>query len=397
MKLQSIFRGIVLSGVSIAYVTSANSFTEALTQGKANGDIRIRYETVQQDNALEDANALTLRTRIGYKTGELNGFSAFTEFEDVRITAGVDDYSVPPTGFQTGEFSVVADPEVTELDQGFLQYSNGSFTAKVGRQVMVFDNHRFIGHVGWRQDRQTFDGASFNLKPNKNLSLNYNYINKRNRIFAEAADQDSNDHLLHAAYKTPIGTITGYAYLLEQDNALDTTYDTFGLRFNGQNGKWSYIAELASQSFEAGTIEADANYIMAELGYNFGPVTVKGSYELLGSDNGNYGFSTPLATLHKFNGWADLFLATPTQGLEDTAISIGGKLFQGAWIIRYHNFSTDESAPNDDLGDEVDFEYKRKFAKHYNFGLRAAFYSDADGPGGRVDTDKVWFWVGASF
>lgn len=397
MKIKKTFRNIAVLGLGIGHIASADSFTDALTQGKATGDIRIRYEGVQQDNALEDADALTIRTRIGYKTGEVSGFSAFAEFEDVSVVAGLDDYSVPPTGFQTGEFSVIADPEVTELDQAFLQYSTDLFTAKVGRQVMVFDNHRFIGHVGWRQDRQTFDGAAFNLKPIENLSLNYNYIDGRNRIFAEQADQDSNDHLLHAAYKTSIGTITGYAYLLEQDNALETTYDTYGVRFAGKSGKVSYIAEFATQSFEAGATEADANYIMAELGYSFGPVTVKGSYELLGSDDNNYGFTTPLATLHKFNGWADVFLATPREGLQDVAISVGGKLNKGAWVITYHDFSADESSLNDDLGDELDFEYKRNFATNYNFGIRAAFYSDADGPNGRVDTDKIWLWVGAKF
>ncbi len=40
-------------------------------------------------------------------------------------------------------------------------------------------------------------------------------------------------------------------------------------------------------------------------------------YELLGSDDGVAAFQTPLATLHKFNGFADQFLVTPAGGLQD--------------------------------------------------------------------------------
>ena len=83
--------------------------------GKLYGDFRLRYETVEQNNALEDADALTLRSRIGYKTASYEGFSALIEVEDVREI--VDDFSVPPAGVRPGQFSVIADPEGTEVDQ----------------------------------------------------------------------------------------------------------------------------------------------------------------------------------------------------------------------------------------------------------------------------------------
>ncbi len=51
---------------------------------------------------LKDATALTLRTKVGYSTGSYEGFSALIEFEDSRIVAGEDDFSVPPIGFKPG-------------------------------------------------------------------------------------------------------------------------------------------------------------------------------------------------------------------------------------------------------------------------------------------------------
>jgi hypothetical protein len=35
------------------------------------------------------------------------------------------------------------------------------------------------------------------------------------------------------------------------------------------------------------------------------------------------GFTTPLATLHKFQGWADKFLTTPVNGLADLYVNAG--------------------------------------------------------------------------
>ena len=78
---------------------------------------------------------------------------------------------------------------------------------KVGRQVITLDDHRFVGHVGWRQDRQTFDAVSAKYAATDNLELFYSYLYKRNRIFAEAADLDSKDFLLNVGYKTEIGTL----------------------------------------------------------------------------------------------------------------------------------------------------------------------------------------------
>jgi hypothetical protein len=48
------------------------------------------------------------------------------------------------------------------LDQGYLQYAKDDLTVKFGRQVIILDNYRYVGHVGWRQDRQTFDALTIN-------------------------------------------------------------------------------------------------------------------------------------------------------------------------------------------------------------------------------------------
>ncbi len=49
--------------------------TKAITSGKAYADFRLRFESVDQDNALKDSDALTLRSRVGYETASHEGFS----------------------------------------------------------------------------------------------------------------------------------------------------------------------------------------------------------------------------------------------------------------------------------------------------------------------------------
>ena len=245
---------------------SPTLLSQSLGGGTVNGVFRLRYESVDQDNALDDADALTLSSRLSYTTRTVNGFSAMLEAEDVRAVAGIDSYSVGSTGFKPGRYSSVDDPETTEVDQAFLQYNSDIFTAKLGRQVIVYDNHRFLGHVGWRQDRQKFDAVTLTLTPSENLNLTYNFLDERERIFAEDADIDSEDHLFHAVYDTPIGSLTGYAYLLEMQDLPDNSLDTYGLRLSGSreiNGfEVSYLLEYADQDSETDIIDYGADYYL---------------------------------------------------------------------------------------------------------------------------------------
>ncbi|MGO4892618.1 alginate export family protein [Flavobacterium sp. W21_SRS_FM6] len=390
---------VIVGLVSISSGAIADELTTALTSGKPSADFNLRYESVEQENGLKDASALTLRTRLAYTTGKVSGWSALVEMEDTRIVLGQGDYSVPQTAYQSGVYSVIADPEHTELDQGFVQYTSETITAKIGRQVIAWDGQRFIGHVGWRQDRQTFDAVSVKYNPRQDLTLNYAYITQRNRIFAEAQDQDSKDHLFNASFKTRLGTLTGYGYVLELDNETENDLDTFGVSFVGSavagETKLLYSLEYANQTSQTVTTDFSADYMLAEFGAVMGGITAKLGYESLGSDDAAYGFSTPLATLHKFNGWADIFLTTPAQGLVDTYISLAGGALGGKWMAAYHSFEADNASDSvDDLGSELDLQYVRAYGPHYSIGLKYAAYS---GDSGKVDTDKLWAWLSAKF
>ena len=366
-------------------------------KNKFYGDLRLRYESVSQNNPLPDADGLTLRTKLGFKTKSVEGFSALIEVEN--NTALIDDYSVPPTGDRVGEFSVIADPEGTEIDQAFIAYKGENVSAKLGRQVITLDGHRFVGHVGWRQDRQTFDALTVAAEPMPGFKFNASYIDKRNRIFADERDIDSKDLILNTSYKLPAGKAVAYAYLLEVDNNTDNSLDTYGVSFKGktkgESATFHYAAEIAQQEANDAF---DTDYLLLEGGATFSGITAKLGYELLGSDDGQRGFATPLATLHKFNGWADSFLATPAQGLEDVYLTFSGKAFGGKWVATYHDYSSDESlGGQSDLGDEVNLLFAKKFSDKFSGGVKFADYNAGDSVFSKVDTRKAWIWAGYKF
>lgn len=381
-------------------LASEHSLHDAVSNGEVSGNVRLRYESVDQDNVLKDADALTIRTRLGYSTASFKGVSGVLEFEDSRNVMGLDDYN-NVLGKNAG-YSVIPDPETTEVDQAYLQYKADKLTARLGRQVITYDNQRYVGHVGWRQDRQTFDALRLSYSPSDSLTLGYAFLDQRNRIFAEARDVPAKDHLLNIGYQTGFGKLSAYAYLLEMDNGSDNALDTFGIRYSGSQDikpvSLMYTAEYATQEAEAGGSDFDADYYNFTAGLGFKGITIELGYEVLGSDEGNYGFSTPLATLHLFNGWADQFLSTPVNGLEDMSAAVKGNLAGGKWALVYHDYSVDEPTPGvDDLGDEWGMAYNRGFADHYSAGIKYAMYSAGDSAAGKVDTDKLWLTLGASF
>ena len=395
----SISASIAVSTFGTMGSVQAQSIHDALSAGTVTTDVRLRYEGVSQDNTAKDADALTFRTRLGYTSGAYEGFSVTVEMEDNRIVLGQGDYTVGPTGYNSGIYSVIADPEFTELDQGFVQYKNKHVTVKLGRQVIALNNQRFVGHVGWRQDRQTFDAATVMYAPSKALKTQYSHIVQRNRIFAGSADLDTSDHLFNISYATALGKLTGYAYLLEVDNNTKNALDTYGVSFNGATKvnelPLNYALEYATQTNENATAEYDTSYLFAELGTSISGINAKFGYEVLGSDDGNSAFATPLATLHKFNGWSDQFLTTPTQGLIDASLTLSSKIVSGNIILAYHDFSADEpSATVDDLGNEINVQYTTKLADKYAIGIKYADYNAKDI---KVDTQKLWIWLATKF
>ncbi|MCG8432768.1 MAG: alginate export family protein [Gammaproteobacteria bacterium] len=379
----------------------ADSFTKAWMSGKFGVDIRYRIESVDQDGFDEEALASTLRTRANYQTLDYKGWQGFLEFEDVRVI-GVEDFNSTANG--ETEFPVVADPEDTELNQVWIKYRfKDANEVKLGRQRINLNNQRFVGAVGFRQNEQTFDAVSLDFTFNERLSGFFAHLEQANRIFGEnhpvaaRADTEMNTQLIDISYQFDNFTLAGYAHLLDFDDASPASHKNLGARFSGNFNaekpvNFNYYLEYADQSDHAdGLATNEAEYWHAWLRANFKNSKLRFGVESLGGD-GVYAFQTPLATLHAFNGAADIFLTTPLTGLVDTYIDYRHELEAFSFGARYHDFQSDTGSL--DYGTELDFYIAKSFTKHISGKVEYADYNADDFA---VDTRKLWITLGIKF
>ncbi len=365
-------------------------------------DARLRSEMVDQDGLAETAQALTLRTRFGIDSGPGPDFRFLIEGETVWHL--LDDFNSTTNG--NTAFPMVADPEATELNRAQIAYSGfEGTTLTLGRQRVILGDARYLGNVGFRQNEQTFGAFRATMQQVENLTVNYLYLDRVHRIFGDdhpAGDWDLDGHVVTADYTAPAGQLSGFAYLIDNQDAMALSTATYGVRWQGQIAQegsptFTYTLEYAHQtdygnnplSIDLGLFRANAN--IAQNGWSAG----------LGIENlegdGSRGFATPLATLHAFQGWADVFLVTPANGLRDIYVRggwtvseppFGRSLSLGAF---YHDFEAENGGGS--LGSEFDVVATSRLNDHVVLQLKGAFY---DGPaGGPADRNK--FWIALTF
>jgi len=410
MEKRNIISIALLSGAALATPSFALAMTgdpvvvaEGLTLDPI-FDARLAYEHV--DQPVTSADSLTLRTRAGLELASDIGLSFLVESE---ATLGIiNDYNDTNAGNGVEPFSVVADPENIELNRIQLKFAKkdkGSLTA--GRQRINIDDQRFVGSVGWRQNEQTFDAVSASVTALKPLTLEATYAISQRTIFGADAgtreDFDGDLIFLGAGVKAGPVNLKGFGYLLDFDTGQPVSLSssaTYGLRATAKlpvsagftlNLAGSYAVQ---KDYKDNPGNYSVDYIAGSVGTSFSGFGLTLGYESLGADDAGNRFQTPLATLHKFNGWADVFLSTPPAGLEDKYVSISKKvnLLGGVTAsAAYHDFRSDAGSMK--YGTEIDAALNFKVSI-FSVGLKYANYK-ADSYA--VDTEKFWLRLGYSF
>lgn len=385
-------------------------------------EARVRYETVDQAGpapltSARDADAVTLRMRAG---GEISKgpFAFLAEAEGTLAIA--EDYNSGVNGKTL--YPIVADPENVEANRIQIQYRTKPLIVTIGRQRINLDDQRFVGSVAWRQNEQTFDAARIEYMGIKNLKVDLTYALSARTIWGIDGGKfgstnrpthiDGDNIFANVSYKTKLGTLTGFAYIVDEDEAVlvlrRNSSQTYGFRLMGaaplsKKVKLSYLASYARQSDHAtNPVDYSADFALAELGLDISAFKLTAGYELLGSDAGatgiagGFAFQTPFATLHKFNGWADKFLTTPGTGIQDYYAGIGytlpkvGKAGPLVASFTYHRFSSDRLSIH--YGDEYNAQITLKLNKHLSALVK---YADYERKGiasyaGDADTKKFW-------
>lgn len=423
--------GICLTAGASTAPATADDLWRALTGGQADLYLRYRYEHVEDDGLppVEDADANTLRTALGYRTGAFYGFDAYLQFEDVRANDLYND------GGTNGvlDRAVVVDPEGTEINQAYLSFTGLPETElRAGRQEITHRPdplHRYLGNILWRQNWQSFDAFRLNSMVLPDTSIDYAYIYNVNRIFGEdnplpdRSDYRMDSHAIKFNYMgLEWAQLEAYSYLLDFDSAASEFLSTatYGGRAQGSVALGDtglgtvYAAEVAYQKDYGDNLnDIDLNYYLGELGITQGfesaavaSLTAKINYELL-EGNGASAFQTPLGTNHAFQGWADRFLLTPADGVEDIYGTLAASIFGANLMLVYHQLSADNDGY--DYGSEWDAVLTKTFAEHYTLGLKYAAYdgdanifnlarNGAESTGKQAfDLTKAWAWIEIKF
>jgi len=408
----------VVSGSALAGVTQdvedALNFYHYGKNGAVKFDLNTRWENVDQDRGTQKtANAVTSRLRAGLLSPVFHGIQGYAEYEG--NLAMVDDYN--STRNNNTRYSTIADPEKSELNQLWLSYAGIPDTLiKGGRQRIKLDDDRFIGNVGWRQMETTFDSVlvTHNNQQLFGLTVNAGYIGNVQTF--TATNERIEAPILNVNYKVgDYGNLVGYGYWLnytEREN-YEKSSETYGLRMTnfqkpGDTLKLSdnygvvYTAEWGHQEdYGHGPTKYSVDRLNLMGGLTAYNLTFQGAIEQLDGKGLNKTFDTPLGTNHAFQGWADIFLVTPRNGIRDVFGTMIGTFDRGEVILTgtYHNFTDDTGQLK--YGDEWDFSALKKFGKHYSVLAKYAYYSadnyNAADTFTNTDTQKIWLQGNISF
>jgi hypothetical protein len=424
---------ITMSAVALTAIMGSFSSVSAadgmniLNNVKLDAQIRPRYEMVDDGNSAHaNANAVTARTKLKVSGNlfDVDGLNASVGVISVN-NFGYHSYNAKDGNNYTDgtkPYAVVLDPQKAMISNAEITYKTGDTLLHAGRGQVNLDNQRFIGTVGWRQLERSYDSVFVANNSIKNLSVLAAWVYGLQGVGSIPNNKgplgehtyDTNTVLLHAAYTVaPALKVTAYDYMIA------SFADTYGIALTGNVkldvAKLNYRAEYAHQTDASMKIhdvsrKANADYYNLDLGANFSGILAGVNYEVLsGTDmnsNAHRTFSTPLATLHKFNGWADQFLATPKGGLVDMNVRLGYKAKDiGKFLVVYHTFTTDKNMLNanggatDDLGSEIDALYANKIpgVKNLSGLLKYANYSGGSVVGHTNDVTKFWAMVDYKF
>jgi len=382
-------------------------------------EIRPRYENKHGVKSLlttdaDGSNFISQRTRLnfGFKNEKLK---AYVSFQNVRVWGDVGTLS--------------SDDEATALHQAWAEaIMSKKVSLKLGRQEIVYDDHRIFGSVGWAQQARSHDAFLFKYTPNEKsrldigLALNADSQSGIDNLYSDAAGYKSFQYAWYHGDFNKFGLSflllnTGIEYL-DTDNEQTVDYvQTIGPRLTYKHGKFNANGAFYFQTGKSEASDVNALYYSANLGYKISDAFSAGlGYEYLSGKDQNdtdaeiKSFAPLFGTNHKFNGWMDYFYVgnhAESVGLTDISATLSYKKDKFSAKLIPHIFSAaadiyDGSQKMDNnLGTEIDLVFGYKIASDImlNAGYSKMFATDSMEAlkGGDKDENNSWAWLMFTF
>lgn len=396
------FIGCLLGTPSLAQDNSNTTIAPRLS-----GDLRLRYQDTRLGDLTQTGQALTLRFLGTVEADIFDKTSILAEVEGV--TALIDNYN-DGTG-RNFLLPFIPDPKGVELNR--LQVISEAIPKTrltIGRQRLALDDWRFIGAFPFRQNNQTIEAVRIETKAFGQGILDIGYFNKvRRPLGGDNVNGVFAGDSFFANYNlaTPFGRISAFHYATELEtgpvgplrhiNSSQTTGARVLGRRDWDNFTLVWEGSYARQSdFSDNPTDYSAHYGLAEVTLKPTNFTFKFRGEILGSDSGQ-ALQTPLASLHKFQGFADQFLRTPNDGVRDYSALVQynfgtiGPFSDVTSFARHHWFEADTNGRN--YGRELNLSLKSKINR---VGL-ALEYADYKAQTFSSDTKTLFLTTEISF
>jgi len=307
-------------------------------------------------------------------------------------------------------------------------YLSDNWSLKIGRQEIIYDDHRIFGDVGWAQQARSHDAFLFKYIPNKNnrldigFALNADGEKLKQYLYSNVAGYKALQYAwYHGSFNrlglSVLALNTGIEYI--GTNTIQTIdyMQTIGSRLTYKSKKIDANAATYFQSGKRTSNTVNALYYTGNFSYNISPNFSMGAgiEYLSGKDtNDSTGdiksFSPLFGTNHKFNGWMDYFYVgnwNNSVGLTDVNFTLAYKkdkfsaklvphLFSAAANVYDGNIKMDQN-----LGTEIDFVLGYKVAKDIKFNAGySKMYATSTLQllkGGSKDADNSWAWIMLTF
>lgn len=365
----------------------------------------------------EAAFFVSQRTRLSanYLTEKL---SMKISLQDVRVWGDVPQLSVSDKPFM--------------VHQAWTEYKfSQTFSVKIGRQEISYDDQRILGAVDWTQQGRSHDAALLRMSKGKWKG-----------DFGVAYNQDAEK--LSGTVLTLKGTYKALQYFwghyqngsfgfsllalnngLQYENKADTTFKTVYSQTIGT--RITYAAGLflvnGAAYWQGGRTAADKELAAWYASAEFGIKPIKGFSGLLGLEmlSGNSmskpsatdnAFTPLYGTNHKFNGFMDYFYVgnhIGNVGLEDYYVNLAYNYGKSQISFIPHLFraqgdvvdSKSGEVLSKNLGVELDLTFSHKVSDDFvlQAGYSQMFAQDALVvlKGGDVETSQNWVWLMLTF
>jgi hypothetical protein len=286
--------------------------------------------------------------------------------------------------------NTAADKNGVAVFEGWAQYDlTEKWSARMGRQVLSYDNQRIMGDQDWAQQGQSHDALMFSFHPkNHQLDLGGAYNSTNENIIQTPYIVANYKALQYAWYHTQFSDLgvsllflnTGYEYANPATKLLVDYKQTFGTYLTYKTKKIDSNLGFYGQTGKSADQGVSAWYAGANLGYNITDSFKAGlGYEFLSGKDMNDGstklksFNPIFGTNHGFNGFMDYFYVGNHQnsvGLQDAYIKLNYNVKKWQFALSPHVFSAPNKVItplNDELdsylGTEVDFTTTFNFKK----------------------------------